>query len=1075
MNKKKSIRVLNLVVAYVMIAGLIVIPNNSISYGATSSAYKWDNVAIGGGGSVTGIIAHPQVPDLFFARTDVGGAYRWDHTNQRWVNMLNGIPYTEWNLYGAESIAIDPSDLAGNTVYVAAGKYDDSWAVPSRGYIMKSTDRGTTWTRSVQQFAIASNRDQIFGERLAVDPTSGSVVYYASKADGLQRSTDGGANWSQISGAPTGQKLTFTVIDPSGGTVNLPTRSKVVYIGVRNVGVYKSINGGNSFTLLPGSPTLPRRATLDANGTLYVTHDNGVWKYTASAGNDVTPLTPTFGPWSSYGTFAKVNSGQRSDSCAIKLSQNSGSSAVEQSITVSPNTTYTLKGWVKAGTDGQPVYIGVRDYGGSNTSVIITSTNYTEASLTFTTDATHTWAIIYCWKPNTSTGDSYCDDFEVTASSSTTNLVKNPGFENRGAFQAIAVDPFNSNHIIVSTHNWAHSLPMYRSTDGGTNWTEMNMSKNGTVAWWPAHHWRSATSSLVFDRFNQNKVWFTDWYGMWQTSDVTANPSVWENFEKGHEELVTVSNMISPPSGPVKVSSGVADVGGFDHTSLMDFPSQGVWSKGLPTGHTTTGLDFQENNPNFIVRVGRHDWQGNGDGGYSTNGGTTYTPFSSVPGNGGRVAVSATSQRIVWVPQNAVPHYSIDNGATWTASSGAPTGAIGGSNVFVWNYPLASDRVDGNKFYLYKGGIFYRSTDSGANWTIANTSLPNQSWHTVQAAPGIDGEVWISLNGSGLYRSTDSGNAFTKITNVQKAYLFSLGKNAPGRTNPLVFVYGTVDNTEGIFRSDDNGASWVQINSSLIRVGNEPNTIVADRQVYGRVYIGTNGNGIFYGDTDIESPTAPENLTATAVSGSQINLNWTASTDNVRVTGYRIYRDGVEVGTSTVTSFSDTGLTPLTAYSYTVKAYDAVDNLSSASNVVSATTQSPPSEIVIDNTSAEFTGTWNASTYKPNYYGTDYVSNSSGTGADKVRWRPNIYTAGTYQVYYWLPDGDTSRATNAPVTVYFNGGSKTYIVDQRANPGGKWILLGSHSFLAGTTGYVELTDNANTQYVIADAIKFVKQ
>jgi hypothetical protein len=88
----------------------------------------------------------------------------------------------------------------------------------------------------------------------------------------------------------------------------------------------------------------------------------------------------------------------------------------------------------------------------------------------------------------------------------------------------------------------------------------------------------------------------------------------------------------------------------------------------------------------------------------------------------------------------------------------------------------------------------------------------------------------------------------------------------------------------------------------------------------------------------IEAPTAPTNLAATAFSSTQINLSWTAATDNVGVTGYKIYRDGVEVGTSTTTSYSATGLTASTAYSFTVKAYDHAANLSAASNTANATT-----------------------------------------------------------------------------------------------------------------------------------------
>lgn len=96
---------------------------------------------------------------------------------------------------------------------------------------------------------------------------------------------------------------------------------------------------------------------------------------------------------------------------------------------------------------------------------------------------------------------------------------------------------------------------------------------------------------------------------------------------------------------------------------------------------------------------------------------------------------------------------------------------------------------------------------------------------------------------------------------------------------------------------------------------------------------------------DTESPTVPMNLLATAVSTSQINLSWTASTDNAAVSGYQVFRDGGFIATSTATNFSDTGLSPSTLYTYTVTAFDYSVNISAESAPASATTFSvtPPS------------------------------------------------------------------------------------------------------------------------------------
>jgi len=90
--------------------------------------------------------------------------------------------------------------------------------------------------------------------------------------------------------------------------------------------------------------------------------------------------------------------------------------------------------------------------------------------------------------------------------------------------------------------------------------------------------------------------------------------------------------------------------------------------------------------------------------------------------------------------------------------------------------------------------------------------------------------------------------------------------------------------------------------------------------------------------TDAISPSIPTGLTVGTITASSISLSWTASTDNVGVVGYNVYRKGTKVGTSTTASYKDTGLTASTAYSYTVSAYDAAGNTSGQSKSISATT-----------------------------------------------------------------------------------------------------------------------------------------
>jgi chitodextrinase len=90
---------------------------------------------------------------------------------------------------------------------------------------------------------------------------------------------------------------------------------------------------------------------------------------------------------------------------------------------------------------------------------------------------------------------------------------------------------------------------------------------------------------------------------------------------------------------------------------------------------------------------------------------------------------------------------------------------------------------------------------------------------------------------------------------------------------------------------------------------------------------------------DSTPPSVPAGLSASAISSSQINLTWIASTDNVGVTGYKVFRNGSQIATTATNSYQNTGLTAGTTYSYTVSAYDAAGNNSAQSTSVSGTTQ----------------------------------------------------------------------------------------------------------------------------------------
>jgi hypothetical protein len=147
-------------------------------------------------------------------------------------------------------------------------------------------------------------------------------------------------------------------------------------------------------------------------------------------------------------------------------------------------------------------------------------------------------------------------------------------------------------------------------------------------------------------------------------------------------------------------------------------------------------------------------------------------------------------------------------------------------------------------------GTTYISRDNGATFTTLTSGLPT-GMGVLRAVPGHASDVWLSAgnswdNACGLFRS-QNGSPFTKQSNIGYIASFGFGKAAPRATYPAIFIQGTISNVNAIYRSDNTGSSWVRINDQLHQFGGATQ-VIGDPKVYGRVYIGTNGRGIIYGD-----------------------------------------------------------------------------------------------------------------------------------------------------------------------------------------------------------------------------------
>jgi photosystem II stability/assembly factor-like uncharacterized protein len=215
-----------------------------------------------------------------------------------------------------------------------------------------------------------------------------------------------------------------------------------------------------------------------------------------------------------------------------------------------------------------------------------------------------------------------------------------------------------------------------------------------------------------------------------------------------------------------------------------------------------------------------------------------------------RAAISATDPKnFVIIANDAVAKVTKDGGATWQNVRGLATAPRGGP--WIWSQPIAADRQKEGVFYYHDGaGNVYRSADKGLSFLRVNSSaLPTQSWYSLRTLPGAARDLWVSLDKAGLYRSTDGGVTFTKLPTVDRAYLFAFGKSAAERGLPVLYLYGRVKgSSDEIFRSIDLGETWMELTDRQVAIGDAPTVMEASAQTFGRVFIGTNGRGIYVGE-----------------------------------------------------------------------------------------------------------------------------------------------------------------------------------------------------------------------------------
>ncbi|WP_167957700.1 beta propeller repeat protein [Anaerosporobacter faecicola] len=217
-------------------------------------AYTYQNIPIPGGGYVTGFLFDEKEKNVLYARTDIGGTYRFDFANRTWKSLINHVRQDDVAETYPLSFAVD--NKKRGLLYIVCG-----YSTKNTGKLCISTNYGETFTYKNMPCKIhGNNPGRGTGERLLVDPVNSNILYFGSQSEGLMRSVDQGEHWEFLTVSSTMEKeknekeITFVWIDPR---VSKNGRSQIIVVGTSGEGgakckhrgqsLYISTNGGDSF------------------------------------------------------------------------------------------------------------------------------------------------------------------------------------------------------------------------------------------------------------------------------------------------------------------------------------------------------------------------------------------------------------------------------------------------------------------------------------------------------------------------------------------------------------------------------------------------------------------------------------------------------------------------------------------------------------------------------------------------------------------------------------------------------------------------------------------------------------
>ncbi|RST32254.1 hypothetical protein HMF7854_12245 [Sphingomonas ginkgonis] len=436
-----------------------------------------------------------------------------------------------------------------------------------------------------------------------------------------------------------------------------------------------------------------------------------------------------------------------------------------------------------------------------------------------------------------------------------------------GGYMGVAVSARDPRIIAVSTVDRYHPVDtVWRSTDAGAHWDELWRRSSRDVSATPFlkldgseanfGHW---IAGLAIDPFDDTHAAYVTGATLYATSGfAAAGPMRWQPWTEGIEQTAIITAI--SPTGGAPLVSGFGDIAGFRHADLSSSPAH---LHRDPFLSNTNNLDYAGLAPAIMVRSGStHERIVDGPTlAWSADGGESWqpltppaisspTPFpgpSPVRTGDAPIVVSADGR--TFLAATVMPLLTRDRGDHWQAVAGLPV-----------RTRVTADKVDPAHFYAVdaaRSGLV-RSDDGGAHFhPVAARGLPadlgsaappsREAQNPLVAVPGRAGSLWLLVDRA-LYRSTDYGEHWTRAPGPLRPTQFGLGKAAPGAFWPALYAIAGTGPSSALWRSLDGGTRWARISDERHRWGSRFRFIIGDPRRFGRVYVGTDGRGILYGD-----------------------------------------------------------------------------------------------------------------------------------------------------------------------------------------------------------------------------------